>query len=69
MLLGKIKISEKNSYSIKIIKTLVSNIQIGIVDSKYKIHRDCLSMPNFILYVGWSSTIYEGPNDMKYKEG
>ncbi len=26
-------------------------------------------MENFILYVGWNSTIYEGPSDMLHKEG
>lgn len=69
MLLGKIKIAEKNKFSIRIVKTLVSNIQIGIVDYEYRNARDCWSMPNFILYVGWNSTIYEGPNDMVHKEG
>ncbi len=58
---------ERNCFSIKLVKTLVSNIQIGIVDAEYRNKRDCWTLPNFILYVGWNSTIYEGPNDMVLK--
>jgi hypothetical protein len=59
--------STYNTFSIKLVKTLVNNIQIGLVDSTYRLNRDCWSQPNFILYVGWNSTVYEGPCDIILK--
>ena len=65
----KIISSENHSFSIKIVKSLVNNIQIGIADQEYRDLQDCWELPNFILYVGWSSTIYEGPSNLVAKEG
>lgn len=47
----------------------MNNIQIGIADQEYRDLQDCWELPNFILYVGWSSSIYEGPSNSIAKEG